>query len=144
MRHGRANRKLGVTSSHRAAMLSNMAVALISNEQIKTTLPKARELRPMVEKLITLGKQGGLARRRRVFAILRDNEMVKKLFDALSTRYKSRAGGYTRILKAGRRYGDMAQVAFIELVDRDVEAKGAKDRAMAPKQTEKEMDAAKV
>jgi len=144
MRHGNAQRKLGVTASHRKAMFANMATALIQNEQIKTTLPKAKELRPIVEQLITLGKKGGLANRRRVFAILRDDESVKKLFDTLATRYKTRAGGYTRVLKAGFRYGDAASMAMIELVDRDVEAKGAKDHARKIEQTEQERDAAKV
>jgi len=144
MRHGRAQRKLGVTSSHRKAMFSNMATALIQNEQIKTTLPKAKELRPVVEQLITLGKKGGLANRRRAFAMLRDDESVAKLFGPLSERYKKRVGGYTRVLKAGFRHGDAASVAFIELVDRDPEARGAKDRERTAKQSEKEMDAAKV
>lgn len=144
MRHGKAQRKLGVTSSHRKAMFSNMAVALIQNEQIKTTLPKAKELRPVVEQLITLGKKGGLANRRRAHAMLRDDETVKKLFTTLSDRYRKRAGGYTRVLKAGFRYGDAAPVAMIELVDRDPEAKGAKERNAQTAQTEKEMEAAKV
>ena len=124
MRHGLSGRKLGVTSSHRLAMFRNMAVALIKHEQIKTTLPKAKDLRPIVERLITLGKKGGLANRRRAHAILRDETIVAKLFDALATRYKARAGGYTRVLKAGMRYGDAADMAVIELVDRDVAAKG--------------------
>jgi large subunit ribosomal protein L17 len=144
MRHGNAHRKLNVTSSHRKAMFSNMAVALITNEQIKTTLPKAKELRPVVEQLITLGKKGGLANRRRAHAMLRDDECVKKLFGPIAERYKKRAGGYTRVLKAGFRYGDAAATAMIELIDRDVEAKGAKDRARATAQSEKEMEAAKV
>jgi large subunit ribosomal protein L17 len=144
MRHGRANRKLGVTTPHRKAMFSNMAVALINNEQIKTTLPKAKELRPVVERLITLGKKGGLANRRRAFAMLRDDESVAKLFGPIAERYKKRAGGYTRVLKAGFRYGDTADIAFIELIDRDPEARGAKDRERAAKQSEKELDAAKV
>src|SRR5580698_6399269 len=139
MRHGNAHRKLGVTSSHRKAMFSNMAVALIQNEQIKTTLPKAKELRPVVEQLITLGKKGGLANRRRAHAMLQDAESVRKLFSTLSDRYKKRAGGYTRVLKAGFRYGDAAAMAMIELVDRDVEAKGAKDRNRKVEQTEEEM-----
>ncbi len=124
MRHGIAGRKLGVTSSHRQAMFRNMAVALIKHEQITTTLPKAKELRPVAEKLITLGKRGGLHARRQAFDQLRDETIVAKLFDALATRYKSRAGGYTRVLKAGMRYGDAADMAVIELVDRDVSAKG--------------------
>ncbi|MFY9287498.1 MAG: 50S ribosomal protein L17 [Alphaproteobacteria bacterium] len=144
MRHGNAHRKLGVTASHRKAMFANMAVALIENEQIKTTLPKAKDLRSIVEQLITLGKKGGLANRRRAFAQLRDESAVKKLFDTLGTRYKSRNGGYTRVLKAGFRYGDAASMAMIELVDRDVAAKGHKDNEKKVVQTDKEMAAAKV
>src|ERR1700761_8200611 len=140
MRHKSGQRKLNKTSTHREAMFSNMAASLINNEQIKTTLPKAKELRPVVERLITLGKKGGLANRRRAFSMLRDNETVAKLFGPLAERYKKRAGGYTRVLKAGFRYGDTASVAFIELIDRDVEAKGAKDRARTAKQTEKEAE----
>src|SRR5580698_9736927 len=128
MRHGKGQRKLGVTASHRKAMFSNMAIALIQNEQIKTTLPKAKELRPVVERLITLGKKGGLANRRRALSMLQDNETVIKLFGPLAERYKKRAGGYTRVLKAGFRHGDTAAIAFIELIDRDVEARGKKDR----------------
>jgi len=124
MRHGVGVRKLGVTSSHRRAMFANMANALIKHEQIKTTLPKAKELRPVVERLITLGKKGGLANRRRAIAQLRDEKMVAKLFDTLATRYKDRQGGYTRVLKAGYRYGDAADMAIIEFVDRDPAAKG--------------------
>lgn len=124
MRHGMSGRKFSITSSHRKAMFANMACALIKHEQIKTTLPKAKDLRPIVEKLITLGKKGGLAARRQAFAQLRDDEMVAKLFDALATRYKDRAGGYTRVLKAGVRYGDAAPMAIIEMIDRDVDAKG--------------------
>jgi large subunit ribosomal protein L17 len=124
MRHGVAGRKLGVTSSHRQAMFRNMAVALIKHEQITTTLPKAKELRPVAEKLITLGKKGGLANRRVAHAQLRDDTIVNKLFDTLATRYRGRAGGYTRVMKAGMRYGDAADMAVIELVDRDVAAKG--------------------
>ena len=124
MRHGVAGRKLGVTSSHRQAMFRNMAVALIKHEQITTTLPKAKELRPVVEKLITLGKRGGLHARRQAIAQIRDVAMVKKLFDVLGPRYKDRKGGYTRILKAGFRHGDNAAVGVIEFVDRDEAAKG--------------------
>ena len=124
MRHGIAGRKLGVTSSHHQAMFRNMAVALIKHEQITTTLPKAKELRPVAEKLITLGKRGGLHARRQAFDQLRDETIVAKLFDALANRYKARSGGYTRVLKAGMRYGDAADMAVIELVDRDVSAKG--------------------
>jgi len=144
MRHGNAHRKLGVTTSHRRAMFANMAVALIENEQIKTTLPKARELRPVVEKLITLGKKGGLANRRKALSMMRDNEAVQKLFDKLAKRYEKRPGGYTRVLKAGFRHGDAAAIAFIELIDRDPEAKGAKDHAKKVKQTEAEAEKAKV
>jgi large subunit ribosomal protein L17 len=144
MRHAVAGRKLNVTTSHRKAMFSNMAVALIQNEQIKTTLPKAKELRPVVERLITLGKKGGLANRRRAMSQLRDNETVQKLFGPLAERYKKRAGGYTRVLKAGFRYGDTAAIAFIELIDRDPEARGQKDRERTAKQSEKEMEAAKA
>ena len=124
MRHGLSKRKLGVTSSHRLAMFRNMAVALIKHEQITTTLPKAKELRPVTEKLITLGKRGGLHARRQAYNQLRDETIVAKLFDALANRYKARAGGYTRVLKAGMRRGDAADMAVIELVDRDVAAKG--------------------
>lgn len=131
MRHRVAGRKLGVTSSHRAAMFRNMAVALIKHEQITTTLPKAKELRPVVEKLITLGKRGDLHARRQAFAQLRDDVIVRKLFAAVAERYKGRNGGYTRVLRAGVRYGDAAPMAVIELVDRDVSAKG-KDSGPRP------------
>ena len=135
MRHGIAGRKLGVTSSHRAAMFRNMAVALIKHEQITTTLPKAKELRPVAERLITLGKRGGLHARRQAYDQLRDETIVAKLFDALASRYKTRSGGYTRVLKAGMRYGDAADMAVIELVDRDVSAKG-QDSGPKPEITE--------
>ena len=124
MRHGVAGRKLGVTTTHRFAMFRNMANALIKHEQITTTLPKAKELRPVAEKLITLGKRGGLHARRQAYAELRDNAMVSKLFTTLADRYKARHGGYCRVLKAGIRYGDAADMAVIELVDRDPSAKG--------------------
>jgi len=124
MRHGMHGRKLNRTASHRKAMFANMANALIKHEQIKTTLPKAKELRRVADRLITLGKKGGLHRRRQAFAQLRDDAMVAKLFDALADRYQDRPGGYTRVLKAGFRYGDSAPMAIIELVDRDEEAKG--------------------
>jgi large subunit ribosomal protein L17 len=124
MRHGVAGRKLNVTSTHRLAMFRNMAVALIKHEQITTTLPKAKELRPVAERLITLGKRGGLHARRQAYAQLRDDVIVGKLFGALADRYKVRPGGYTRVLKAGTRYGDAANMAVIELVDRDLAAKG--------------------
>jgi large subunit ribosomal protein L17 len=124
MRHGVAGRKLGVTSSHRQAMFRNMAVALIKHEQITTTLPKAKELRPVAEKLITLGKRGGMHARRLAYAQLRDDLIVSKLFGALADRYRTRQGGYCRVLKAGVRYGDAASMAVIEFVDRDIGAKG--------------------
>ena len=124
MRHGNAGRKLNRTASHRKALFANMANALIKHEQIKTTLPKAKELRRVADRLITLGKKGGLSRRRQAFAQLRDDDMVAKLFDTLAERYKERPGGYTRVLKAGFRYGDSAPMAVIELVDRDEDAKG--------------------
>ncbi|MBS0558464.1 MAG: 50S ribosomal protein L17 [Proteobacteria bacterium] len=124
MRHGVAGRKLGVTSSHRLAMFRNMAVALLKHEQITTTLPKAKELRPVAERLITLGKRGGLHARRQAYAQLRDDAIVNKLFGTLADRYRVRPGGYTRVLKAGMRYGDAASMAVIELIDRDVTAKG--------------------
>ena len=124
MRHGIAGRKLNVTSSHRKAMFRNMAVALLKHEQITTTLPKAKELRPVAERLITLGKRGGLHARRRAFDQLRDERIVAKLFSSLADRYRGRPGGYTRVLKAGVRYGDAASMAVIELVERDLMAKG--------------------
>ncbi|WP_114394397.1 50S ribosomal protein L17 [Oleisolibacter albus] len=124
MRHGVSGRKFSKTTTHRLAMFSNMANALIKHEQIKTTLPKAKDLRPIVERLITLGKKGGLANRRLAYAELRDNAMVEKLFTVIAERYKDRQGGYTRVLKAGFRYGDAAPMGVIELVDRDVAAKG--------------------
>jgi large subunit ribosomal protein L17 len=124
MRHGKVYRKLGRHSSHRMSMFANMAASLIKHEQIITTLPKAKELRPIVEKLITIGKKGDLSARRQAISELRDVKMVKKLFDVLAPRYKDREGGYTRVLKAGFRKGDNAAVAVIEFVDRDVDAKG--------------------
>jgi large subunit ribosomal protein L17 len=124
MRHGNAHRKLGRKPEHRKAMFANMAAALIKHEQITTTLPKAKELRPVVEKLITLGKRGGLHARRQAISQVRDVAMVKKLFDVLGPRYKERNGGYCRIMKAGFRHGDNAAVAVIEFVDRDESAKG--------------------
>jgi large subunit ribosomal protein L17 len=144
MRHGNKNRKLGMTATHRKAMFANMAVALIENEQITTTLPKAKDMRPIIESLITLGKKGGLANRRRALSILRDETAVKKLFSTLAERYKERSGGYARVLKAGFRYGDAAAMAMIEFVDRDVEAKGSKARAQKLAQTAAEADAASV
>ena len=124
MRHGKVHRKFNRTAEHRRAMFGNMVAALIKHEQIVTTLPKAKDLRPIVEKLVTLGKRGGLHARRQAVAEIRDVAMVKKLFDVIGPRYKDRAGGYTRVLKAGFRYGDNAARAVIEFVDRDVDAKG--------------------
>ena len=124
MRHKVSKRKLNRTSSHRKALLANMAVALIKHEQIKTTLPKAKELAPYVEKLITLGKKGDLTARRRLYSIIPEKNWGAKVFDVLAERYKERNGGYTRIMKAGFRYGDSAPMAVIELVDRDSEALG--------------------
>ncbi|MGE0828779.1 MAG: 50S ribosomal protein L17 [Hyphomonadaceae bacterium] len=124
MRHGVAQKKLNRTASHRTAMFANMAAALIKHEQIVTTLPKAKALRPVVEKLVTLAKRGDLSARRLAASRLRDDAMTKKLFDTLGPRYKARAGGYTRVLKAGFRHGDNAPVAVIEFVDRDESAKG--------------------
>lgn len=124
MRHKLSGRKLNRTSSHRQAMFANMAAALIKHEQIFTTLPKAKDLRPIVEKMITLGKQGNLAARRTLISRLRDDDMTRKVFDVLAPRYADRQGGYIRILKAGFRYGDNAPMAIIEFVDRDPSARG--------------------
>jgi large subunit ribosomal protein L17 len=124
MYHGRAKRRFNRTAEHRKAMFANMAQALIKHEQIVTTLPKAKDLRPVVEKLITLGKRGDLHARRQAIAQVRDVALVKKLFDVLGPRYKDRNGGYTRVLKAGFRYGDNAPLGVIEFVDRDVDARG--------------------
>jgi large subunit ribosomal protein L17 len=124
MRHRKSGRKLNRTSTHRKAMFANMAVALIKHEQIKTTLPKAKDLRRVTDRLITLGKRGDLHARRQAMSVLRDWTITSKLFDVLAERYKERPGGYTRVLRAGYRYGDMAPMAFIELVDRDPDAKG--------------------
>jgi large subunit ribosomal protein L17 len=124
MRHGNAHRKFNRTAEHRRAMFANMCAALIKHEQITTTLPKAKDLRPIVEKLVTLGKRGGLHARRQAIAEIRDVAMVKKLFDVLGPRYKERHGGYTRVMKLGFRHGDNAPLGVIEFVDRDVNAKG--------------------
>ncbi|WBU64959.1 50S ribosomal protein L17 [Paracoccus aerodenitrificans] len=129
MRHARGYRRLNRTHEHRKALFANMAGSLIEHEQIKTTLPKAKELRPIVEKLITLAKRGDLHARRQAAAQLKQDSHVVKLFEELGARYKDRQGGYVRVLKAGFRYGDMAPMAIIELVDRDPAAKGAADRA---------------
>ena len=129
MRHARGYRRLNRTHEHRKALFANMAGSLIEHEQIKTTLPKAKELRPVIEKLITLAKRGDLHTRRQAAAQLKEAKDVAKLFDVLGPRYKERQGGYVRVLRAGFRYGDMAPMAIIEFVDRDPEAKGAADRA---------------
>ena len=124
MRHRKSGRKFGLTASHRKAMFANMVASLITHEQIVTTLPKAKDLRPIIEKMITLGKRGDLHARRQAIAQIKDVALVKKLFDVLGPRYKDRNGGYTRVLKAGFRYGDNAPMAVIEFVDRDESAKG--------------------
>jgi len=124
MRHGVSGRKFNRKSQHRRAMFSNLSAALLKHEQIKTTLPKAKDLRSVVEKLITLGKRGDLHARRQAYAFLRDDDAVSKLFAVIGERYKDRQGGYTRVIKAGFRYGDAAPMAVIELVDRDISAKG--------------------
>jgi large subunit ribosomal protein L17 len=135
MYHGRAKRRFNRTHEHRKAMFANMSQALIKHEQIVTTLQKAKDLRPVVEKLVTLGKRGDLHARRQAIAELKDVELVKKLFDVLGPRYKDRHGGYTRVMKAGFRYGDNAALAVIEFVDRDVDAKG-KDSGPPPEARE--------
>ncbi|HEU4986431.1 MAG TPA: 50S ribosomal protein L17 [Rhizobiaceae bacterium] len=129
MRHGKSGRKLNRTASHRKALFSNMAASLIEHEQIVTTLPKAKELRPIVEKLVTLGKRGDLHSRRQAISAIRSDALVKRLFETIAPRYASRNGGYLRIMKAGFRQGDNAPMAVIEFVDRDTSAKGAADRA---------------
>lgn len=146
MKHRIKQRKLNRTTSHRKAMLANMAASLVKHEQIKTTVPKAKELKPYVEKLITMGKQAAanpekaLSKRRQAISKMRDEEMVKKIFDVLAERYEGRSGGYTRIMKAGFRYGDAAPMAVIELVDRDVDAKG-KDSGPTQDFTDDEVEA---
>ena len=124
MKHNIIHKKLNRTSSHRKALLMNLSNALIKHEQIQTTLPKAKELRPFIEKVITLGKKGDLESRRKTISILQDEKMTKKVFDIIANRYKDRSGGYTRIIKLGNRFGDNAATAVIELVDRDEDAKG--------------------
>ena len=138
MKHNITHRKLNRTSSHRKALLMNMSNALIKHEQITTTLPKAKELRPFVEKLITLGKKGDLAARKKSISILQDEKMSKKLFGILADRYKDRNGGYTRIIKLGNRYGDNAPTAVIEFVERDEEAKGLDSGPVIEKKTTEE------
>jgi large subunit ribosomal protein L17 len=137
MRHGMFGRKLNRTSSHRQAMFANMMVSLLRHEQIVTTLPKAKEVRRTADRMITLGKRGGLHARRQAIAVLGDEAIVGKLFGPLAERYRTRQGGYTRVLKAGFRYGDNAPLAVLELVDRDPEAKGAVDRARVAAEAEK-------
>ena len=136
MRHKIAGRKLNRTTSHRAAMLANMAVALVNHEQIKTTLPKAKELRRYIEMLVTVARKSDLTSRRRLISAIKDKVAVEKLVAVLGPRYKERPGGYTRIIKAGFRYGDVAPVAYIEFVDRDVNAKGA----ITPKQVQENLE----
>ena len=130
MRHGNSNRKLNRTHEHRKAMFANMVCSLIEHEQIQTTLPKAKELKKIIDKYITLGKKGSLHSRRQAISRMKQNSAVIKLFETLAPRYKERNGGYTRVLKAGFRYGDAAPLAVIEFVDRDVSAKGAKDKEL--------------
>ena len=139
MRHGYAHRRFGRSAEHRKAMFANMAAALIKHEQIVTTLPKAKDLRPVVEKLVTLGKRGDLHARRQAIAQIRDVKQVKKLFDVLGPRYKERKGGYLRVIKAGYRYGDNSPMAVIEFVDRDTDAKGLDS---GPTQKEQVVEAA--
>ena len=141
MRHQMSGRKLNRTKAHRKALLRNMAAALVKHEQIKTTLPKAKELKPYLDKLITLGKRGDLHARRQAMSVLGDRGLTAKLFDTLAPRYAERNGGYTRVLKAGPRYGDAAPMAFIELVDRDEDAKG---QDSGPVQVEAESEAAEA
>jgi large subunit ribosomal protein L17 len=138
MRHRKSGRKLNRTHSHRTAMFANMAQALVKHEQITTTLPKAKELRPYVERIITLGKRGGLHARRQAYAVIMDEKVVDKLFTTIAERYKTRQGGYCRVLKAGFRYGDMAPMAVIELMDRDPAAKGLDSGPVAEKEEAQE------
>ena len=138
MRHGNSGRKLNRTASHRKAMFANMATSLLKHEQIVTTLPKAKDLRRVVDRLITLGKRGDLHARRQAASVVREDKVASKLFDELAERYKERNGGYTRVLKAGFRRGDMAPVAVIELVDRDPDAKGTDSGPTAEVESEEE------
>ncbi|MFD2239047.1 50S ribosomal protein L17 [Aureimonas populi] len=142
MRHGNRGRKLNRTHEHRKAMFANMVASLIEHEQIVTTLPKAKDLRPIVEKMITLGKRGDLHARRQAISQVRDETVIKKLFDTLAPRYADRNGGYTRVLKAGFRRGDNAPLAVIEFVDRDEDARGAADRARVEAEDARETEAA--
>ena len=138
MKHNIRHRKLNRTSSHRKSLLMNLSNALIKHEQITTTLPKAKELRPFIEKVVTLGKKGDLSARRKTMSILQDEKMTKKIFDKLADRYSERQGGYTRIIKLGNRYGDNAPTAVIELVDRDENAKGLDSGPVIEKKTTEE------
>ena len=140
MKHNIKNKKLNKTTSHRKAMFMNMSNALIKHEQITTTLAKAKELRRFVEKIVTLGKKGGLLARRKTVSILQDQKMSKKVFDVLSERYKSRSGGYTRIIKLGNRFGDNAPTAVIEFVDRDENAKGQDSGPVIEKKSTEEVE----
>ncbi len=140
MRHNIKNKKLNKNSSHRKAMFMNMSNALIKHEQITTTLAKAKELRRFVEKIVTLGKKGDLLSRRKAVSILQDQKMSKKVFDVLAERYKSRAGGYTRIIKLGNRYGDNAPTAVIEFVDRDEDAKGLDSGPVIEKKSNEDLE----
>ena len=142
MRHQKAGRKFNRTSAHREAMFRNMATSLLKHEQITTTLPKAKELRPYVERIITLAKRGGLHARRQAYAVIMDERVVDKLFTTIADRYRTRAGGYTRVLKAGFRYGDNAARAVIEFVDRDVDAKGLDSGPAQEKKADDEATAA--
>jgi large subunit ribosomal protein L17 len=142
MRHGLSGRKLNRTRSHRKALFASLAAALVKHEQIKTTLPKAKDLRPVVERLVTLGKRGGLHARRQLIAILQNEALAAKLIGPLAERYAGRAGGYTRVLKAGFRYGDAAPMAIIEFVDRDVAAKGQDSGPVQTTQVAEEAPAA--
>jgi large subunit ribosomal protein L17 len=142
MRHGRSGRRLNRTASHRKALFTNMAASLIEHEQILTTLPKAKELRPIVEKLVTLGKRGDLHARRQAIAAIGSDKLAKRLFETIAPRYASRNGGYLRIMKAGFRHGDNAAMAVIEFVERDVSAKGAADRARTEAEAANESEAA--
>ena len=138
MKHNLTHRKLNRTTSHRKVLLMNLSNALLKHEQIKTTLPKAKELRPYVEKIITLGKKGNLQARRKTISILQDENNTKKVFDIYAKRYKERKGGYTRIVKLGNRFGDNAPTAVIELIDRDIEAKGKDSGPIIEKKTQEE------
>lgn len=142
MRHGFAGRRFSRSASHRKAMFANLAVSLLEHEQIVTTLPKAKDLRPIVEKLITLGKRGDLHARRQVIAQIGNEHIVKRLFDTIAPRYSERHGGYLRIMKAGFRHGDNAPLAVIEFVDRDTSAKGAGDRVRLEAEAASEAEAA--